>query len=322
MVKALIIGVSGQDGSYLSEHLLSLGYNVLGVIRRHSVSETQTCRLNHLMANPEFNLCYGDLSDYAAMQRIIKEYMPDEIYNLAAQSHVKVSFDIPLYTANATGVGLLNILEIIRQDKQLKHIKVYQASSSEMFGNCIDEDGYQRETTTMQPVSPYGCSKLFAHNIARNYRNSYNIFVSCGILFNHESPRRGLNFVTAKVAKGVADIYNGKADKLVLGNLESSRDWGHAKDYVKAMQSILAYDKPDDFVCATGNTYTIRQLCDISFGLFDMDYRDYVVTDKIYERPEELHLLKGDYTKLKDTLGFEHTYTLNSMMEEMINHYI
>ena len=247
---ALITGINGQDGSYLAEFLLEKGYEVWGTIKRNSVAENQTSRLDAIYPQLLGKLHYADLTDLASLISIIQQCQPDEIYNLAAQSHVRISFDQPIYTAQATGIGTLNLLEAIRLTKP--NAKIYQASSSEMFGNNIDEDGYQRETTPMNPVSPYGCAKVYSYNICRNYRNSYDMFISNGILFNHESPRRGTNFVTNKVVKTAVEIKKGLRNELVLGNLEATRDWGHAKDYVEAMWLILQQDNPDDFTCATG----------------------------------------------------------------------
>ena len=229
--KALITGINGQDGSYLAELLLDKGYEVWGIVKRNSVSETQSVRIDHIF--DKLKLEYADLTDMASLVRVLQKVQPDEIYNLAAQSHVRVSFDQPIYTANATGLGTLNMLEAVRMVSP--NSKIYQASSSEMFGNNIDKDGYQRETTPMNPVSPYGCAKVFSYNITRNYRNSYGMKIWNGILFNHESPRRGTNFVTNKVVKAAVRIKLGLQEKLHLGNLDATRDWGHAKDYVEAM---------------------------------------------------------------------------------------
>ena len=232
---ALITGINGQDGSYLAEFLLEKGYEVHGTLKRNSVAENQTSRLDKIY--DKVILHYADLTDLSSLINVIKKTNPDEIYNLAAQSHVRISFDQPLYTANVTGIGTLNMLESVKLINP--KIKIYQASSSEMFGNSIDSDGYQRETTPMNPVSPYGCAKVFSYNICRNYRNSYNMFISNGILFNHESPRRGTNFVTNKVCKEAVKIKLGLSSELKLGNLDAARDWGHAKDYVKVMWKTL-----------------------------------------------------------------------------------
>ena len=315
MKKALITGINGQDGSYLAEFLLDKGYEVHGVLKRNSVAENQTARLNKCYE--QLHLYYGDLTDLASLIHILKKVEPDEVYNLAAQSHVRISFDIPVYTATATGLGMLNVLEACRI--VCPEVKIYQASSSEMFGNNIDEDGFQRETTAMSPVSPYGCAKVFAYHIGRNYRNSYDMFISNGILFNHESPRRGSNFVTEKIVKGACAIKMGVQEKLALGNMEASRDWGHAKDYVKAMWMMLQQDEPDDFVCSTGISHTVRDFCKYTFETLDMNYDDYVVIDERYLRPEELDELKGDCTKLKETIGWAPDYSFEQMIDEMIN---
>lgn len=318
MKKALITGINGQDGSYLAEFLLEKGYGVYGILKRNSVSENQTSRIK-VYDQIKDNLIYADMTDLASLNRVISKVEPDEIYNLAAQSHVRISFDQPIYTVNTVAIGALNLLEAVLNCS--KNIKIYQASSSEMFGNSIDEDKFQRETTPMNPVSPYGCAKVFAYNISRNYRNSYNMFVSNGILFNHESPRRGTNFVTNKVVKEAVKIYYGKSKELRLGNLEATRDWGHAKDYVEAMWRILQLDKPGDFVCATGVSHSVRQLCEYVFSSLDLNYQDYVKLDEKYLRPEELSDLKGDPTKLMQTTGWKPTYTFESMLDEMIQYW-
>ncbi len=316
MKKALITGINGQDGSYLAELLLIKGYEVHGVLKRNSVSENQTSRIEGI--KKDLSLYYGDLTDYSSLHNIVAKVKPDEIYNLAAQSHVRISFDMPIYTANSTGLGTLNLLEAVRNSSI--DAKIYQASSSEMFGNSIDEDGFQRESTPMNPVSPYGCAKLFSYNLCRNYRNSYDMFVSNGILFNHESPRRGINFVTNKVVKGAVDIKYGITDTLHLGNLDSSRDWGHAKDYVKAMWMIMQQECPDDYVCSTGVSHTVMDLVEYVFERLGLAWQDYVVKDERFLRPEELHDLRGDSSKLRELTGWTHMYTFESMLDEMIEH--
>lgn len=315
---ALITGINGQDGSYLAEFLLQKGYEVHGTLKRNSVAENQTSRLDSIY--DKIKLHYADLTDLPSLISVIQKVNPCEIYNLAAQSHVRISFDQPLYTANVTGIGTLNMLEAVKLIKP--NTKIYQASSSEMFGNSIDSDGYQRETTPMNPVSPYGCSKVFSYNICRNYRNSYNMFISNGILFNHESPRRGTNFVTNKVCKEAVKIKLGLSSELKLGNLEASRDWGHAKDYVKAMWLILQEETPDDFVCSTGLSHTVQDLCDYVFKKLDLNYNDYVKLDEKFLRPEELHNLKGDSTKLTKVTGWTPEYTFETMLDEMIEYWL
>jgi GDPmannose 4,6-dehydratase len=315
---ALITGINGQDGSYLAELLIEKGYNVHGTLKRNSVAENQTSRLDNIY--DKLKLHYADLTDLSSLIRVIQDVRPNEIYNLAAQSHVRISFDQPIYTANATGLGALNLLEAVKLID--KSIKIYQASSSEMFGNSIDTDGFQRETTPLIPVSPYGCSKVFAYNIARNYRNSYGMFISNGILFNHESPRRGTNFVTNKVVKQAVKIKLGLANSLSLGNLDATRDWGHAKDYVEAMWSILQLDNPDDFVCATGISHSVRDLCEYVFGVLDLNYLDYIKQDEKFYRPEELYNLKGDATKLSKTINWKPKYTFETMLDEMIEYWL
>lgn len=316
--RALITGINGQDGSYLAEFLLKKGYEVWGIVKRNSVAETQTSRLDSIF--DKINLRYADLTDLSSLINVIQECNPDEIYNLAAQSHVRISFDQPIYTANVTALGTLNVLEAVRLTN--KKIRIYQASSSEMFGNNIDEDGFQRETTPMNPVSPYGCSKVFSYNICNNYKNSYGMYVANGILFNHESPRRGTNFVTNKVVKTAVEIKRGLRDKLVLGNLSSTRDWGHAKDYVEAMWMIMQQHNPDNYVCATGQSHSVLDLVTYVFDKLDLDVEKHLETSTKYYRPEELDDLKGDSTKLRLATGWEPKYTFESMLDEMINHWM
>lgn len=317
MRTAVITGIAGQDGSYLAELLLSKGYKVVGVLRRHSSPEHQTSRLDSYGLKDKITLVYGDVTDLPSLLRIFSEYKPDEIYNLAAQAHVKISFDQPSYTTDSIVFGTLNVLEAAKT--VCPNARIYLAGSSEMYGNQYDPDGFRRETTKMIPVSPYGCSKLYGYHLGQVYRKSYGMFICNGILFNHESPRRGLNFVTNKVVEGAVKIKKGLASTLGLGNLNATRDWGHAKDYVKAMWLMLQADNPDDYVCATGESRSIKQLCDYVFTKLDLDYKKYVIVDPKYFRPFELDDLKGDPSKANKILNWERTYTFESMMDEMVH---
>jgi GDPmannose 4,6-dehydratase len=312
---ALITGAAGQDGSYLAEHLLELGYEVHGLIRRNSVPEHQEARIDHLENRMQSH--YADLLDMGGLQRLIGEIGPTEIYNLGAQSHVRISFEVPTFTAQTNAMGPLHLLEIIR-GMNVKP-KFYQASSSEMFGDSVDDDGFQRESTPMHPVSPYGCAKLFGYHITRNYRKSYGIFASNGILFNHESPRRGSNFVTSKVVKTAIEIKLGLRDKLVMGNLDSFRDWGHSRDYVTAMHAIMSHSEPDDFVVATGQTRSVRNLCEHVFSRLGMNYLDYVYQDKRFLRPEELPYLQGDASKIQNKIGWTASVSFEELIDEMVD---
>lgn len=322
MKKAFITGIGGQDGSYLAEYLLDLGYEVYGIIRRNSTPEHQQSRLDDIRNNPNLHISYGDLLDISGLERLLSEIKPDEIYNLAAQSHVRISFEIPQFTTQVNALGVVNVLEAMKNN--CPNAKFYQASSSEMFGSSVDEDGFQRETTKMNPVSPYGCAKVFGYNIVRNYRNAYKLHLSNGILFNHESPRRGSNFVTNKVVKAAVRISLSLQDKLELGNLDAYRDWGHSKDYIKAMHLILQQSEPGDWVVATGETRSVRDMCEYVFKKLNLNYKDYITQNQKFLRPEELKYLKGDSTKMRK-LGWKPEYTFESMMDEMVefwvNHY-
>lgn len=314
MKKAFITGINGQDGSYLTEYLLGLGYEVHGIVRRNSVPEHQQSRIEFVREN--LHVSYGDLLDISGLDRLLSKIQPDEIYNLAAQSHVRISFDIPEFTVQTNALGALNLLEAYRNS--CPQAKYYQASSSEMFGTSVDSDGYQRETTPFQPTSPYGCAKVFAFNITRNYRKSYNLHAVNGILFNHESPRRGSNFVTNKVIKGAVMIKKGMAKKLELGNMDSYRDWGHSKDSVRAMHMIINHNIPDDFVVAMGQTHSVREMTDYVFSKLGLDYKEFVIQNPVYFRPEELPYLRGDSSKLRSTFNWKPEYTFEMIMDEMI----
>ena len=316
--KALITGITGQDGSYLAELLLSKGYEVHGIIRRASTFNTS--RLEHLYTDPHtreaaLKLHYGDLSDASALARLIGRITPDEIYNLAAQSHVRVSFDSPEYTTDITATGAVRLLEAIRETG-IKP-RFYQASSSEMFGKAREIP--QRETTPFYPRSPYGCAKVYAYWITVNYRESYGLFACNGILFNHESPRRGETFVTRKITRAIAHIVNGLQDKLYLGNLEAKRDWGYAREYVEAMWLMLQQAKPDDYVVATGETHSVREFLEAAFAHAGLDWRKYVEIDPNYYRPTEVDLLVGDASKAKKQLGWEPKTKFNDLVKLMVD---
>ena len=312
--RALITGISGQDGSYLAELLLDKGYEVWGTVKRNSVAENQTSRINHII--DDLNLVHADVTDMASLTRALQQSRPLEIYNLAAQSHVRISFDQPIYTTNTIALGTLNMLEAMLA--LCPDARYYNAGSSEQFGLGVDEDNKQRETTSMVPVSPYGCAKVYAYNLVRNYRISYSMHCSNGILFNHESPRRGSNFVTAKVVKAAVAISEGKQKTLALGNLDAVRDWGHAKDYVRGMWMIAQQDQPLDLVLATGKTHSVRDLCKLVFSSLHMDYKDYIVFDARYTRREELPYLQGDASKAKTLIDWEPEISFESLIEEMI----
>ncbi|MFW5681874.1 MAG: GDP-mannose 4,6-dehydratase [Phycisphaeraceae bacterium] len=322
--RALVTGITGQDGSYLAELLLAKGYDVHGVIRRSSSFNTD--RIEHIYQDPHtsgarLHLHYGDLTDANGLARLIARVKPTEVYNVGAQSHVRVSFDQPIYTAEATATGAIKLLEAVRefQDDSGYQIRYYQASTSEMFGGMPDT-APQSEDTPFHPRSPYGVAKLYAHWIAINYRESYGLHASCGILFNHESPRRGETFVTRKITRAVGRIKHGMQGKLYLGNLDAQRDWGYAGDYVQQMWMMLQQEEPDDYVVATGETHTVREFCELAFGRVGLDYRDFVEIDPRYFRPAEVDLLLGDPSKAKRKLGWEPTTTFPELVEMMVDH--
>jgi len=317
-MKALITGISGQDGSYLAEHLLSLGYEVHGIIRRNSVPEHQESRIGHL--SEKVTTYYGDLLDMGSLLQIVDEVRPDEVYNLAAQSHVRISSEVQGFTGNVNAIGALNLLQIVKF--VCPKARYYQASSSEMFGSSVDEDLWQRETTPMQPVSPYGISKLYAYHMTKHYRKAYNLHACNGILFNHESPRRGSNFVSNKIIKAAVQIKLGFIDKLELGNMGAFRDWGHSKDYVRAMHLIVNHEVPDDFVVATGECRSVEQMVQYVFGKLNLDYRDHIVINPKFFRPDELPYLRGDATKIRRTLKWFPEITFDELLNEMITHWI
>ena len=316
--RALITGVTGQDGSYLAELLIGKGYEVHGIVRRSSTFGTE--RIEHLMFgdDPPLNLHYGDLADGTGLMRLLREIEPHEVYNLAAQSHVRVSFDQPTYTADVTAVGTLRLLEAIRdvQDDTGLQIRFYQASSSEMFGKVVETP--QKETTPFYPRSPYGVAKVYSHWITINYRESYDLHASCGILFNHESPRRGETFVTRKITRAATRIKLGLQEKLYLGNLDAKRDWGFAGDYVEAMWLMLQQETPDDYVIATNELYSVRDFCEKTFSQLGLNYEDHVEIDPRYYRPAEVDLLLGDSTKACEQLGWKPRTRFDQLVEMMV----
>lgn len=311
MKNALITGVTGQDGSYLAEILLEKGYRVVGVKRRTSLLATD--RIDHLIQNPNFCLVYGSMNDVGSFYRIFSEQKFDEVYNLAAQSHVRVSFDVPEETVDAVAMGPLRLLECIRTMQP--DCRFYQASSSEMFGDNPEHP--QNENTRLMPASPYSCAKVFAHGLVRNYREGYKIHASSGILFNHESPRRGETFVTRKITLAAARIKLGLQDKIALGNLDALRDWGYAKDYVEAMWLMLQQDKPDDYVIATGETHTVREFLNEVFDIAELDVGKHLVIDERLKRPHEVPWLEGDYSKAREKLGWIPKTTFRSLAKLM-----
>ena len=320
MKKALITGITGQDGSYLAELLLDNGYEVHGIVRRASTFNTS--RLDHLYKDPLVDdtrlfLHYGDLADATQLVKLLYKLQPDEIYNLGAQSHVRVSFDIPEYTGDVTGVGAVRILEAIKEAGLVEKVRFYQASSSEMFGKV--QEVPQVETTPFWPRSPYACAKMYAHWLTVNYRESYGLHASSGILFNHESPRRGETFVTRKITRAATRIKLGLQKKLILGNLDSKRDWGYAKEYVEAMWLMLQQDEPGDYVIATNETHTVREFLEETFSYLELDYQEFVGFDQKYERPAEVDLLIGDATKAEKKLGWKPKVGFKELVKIMVD---
>ena len=311
MKLALITGATGQDGSYLAELLLSKGYKVVGIKRRTSV--LNTCNVDHLYSDSNFKLLYGNMKDDGSMYRVLSAYKADEGYNLAAQSHVRTSFDVPEETVDTVAMGTMRLLEAVKN--VVPHARFYQASSSEMYGDNMDP--MKNEMTPMTPASPYAAAKLFGHNLIRNYREGYGLHASSGILFNHESPRRGETFVTRKITRAVAKIKLGKQDKIFLGNLDAKRDWGFAGDYVEAMWLMLQQEKPDDYVVATGECYSVRDLLEVAFGLADLDYKKYVEIDPRLYRPHEVPFLQGDSSKAQRVLGWKPKTSFQQLIKMM-----
>ncbi len=321
--RAMITGITGQDGSYLAEFLIAKGYEVHGIIRRSS--SFNTGRIDHLYLDPhiqggKLRLHYGDLCDANGLTKLMREIRPHEVYNLGAQSHVRVSFDMPLYTADSVAMGALRLLESVREFQQEsgQQVRYYQASSSEQYGKVVETP--QKETTPFYPRSPYACAKVMAHWTTVNYRESYGMHASCGILFNHESPRRGETFVTRKITRAVGRIKMGLQDKVFLGNLDAKRDWGFAGDYVKMMWMMLQQEKPDDYVIATGKTISVREFAELAFNHAGLDFKDYVAFDPRYLRPAEVELLLGDPAKAKRQLGWVPTTTVEELAAMMVEH--
>ena len=316
-MKALITGANGQDASFLAELLVDKGYEVYGTVRRNSVPESQTSRISELHREKKVKLLYADLNDAASIENVVAQTQPDELYHLAAQSHVRISFELPHYTMQTNTIGTLNVLDAVRKNSPFT--RIYNAATSEMFGNCKDSDLMQREHTRMKPVSPYGVSKLAAYNLCNNYRNAYDMFICSGILFNHESTRRGINFVTSKIVVDSLRVKKGLIEYVQLGNTQAQRDWGHAKDYVKAIHLMMQQEKADDYVVATGIPHKVQDIVDYVFdkvGLSKFHLR-------LYEkqlRPEELNYLKGDASKIKQ-LGWKPEYSLERMLDEMIEYW-
>jgi GDPmannose 4,6-dehydratase len=318
MAKALLTGINGQDCSYLAEYLLEMGHEVYGIIRRHSDTLNQQSRLDNI--RDKIHVYYGDMTDATSIENVLREVMPDYIFNIAAQSHVRISFDIPVYTADVNALGALRLLDAYR--RICPKAKYYQASSSEMFGLSVDEDKFQRESTPMNPTSPYGCAKVFAYNMTRHYRRAYGLHACNGILFNHESPRRGTNFVTQKVVMSAVKIKLGLEKSLELGNLDSFRDWGHSYDYVRAMWLIVNHIEPMDWIVATGETHSVREMCELVFDYLGLDYRDYVTQNPKFMRAEELPYLRGDSTKIRTVLGWQPKYSFEALMVEMVDYWL
>jgi GDPmannose 4,6-dehydratase len=316
MKRALITGISGQDGSFLAELLLGKGYEVYGIVRRSSSFNTE--RLEGIYQDPHvpdyrLRLIYGDLEDGSSLANVVKKVQPDEIYNLGAQSHVRVSFDVPEYTVSTVAMGTLRLLEAMREI--VPKARFYQASSSEQFGSTPPP---QNETTAFSPRSPYACAKVFAHQLCQNYRDAYGLHISCGILFNHESERRGIPFVTRKITRAAARIKHGLDKKLFLGNLDAKRDWGYAGDYVEAMWMMLQQDKADDYVIATGESYSVRDCLDVAFTTLGLDWNKYVELDPRYLRPTEVDHLRGDASKARDRLGWKPKVTFKQLIKKMV----